>query len=134
MAFEWLPTGSLGKVFVLSYNREVDSFSLLYQSNQLYSFNVSPDGRWVAAVFLESEPPSNIWRLAVEAVGGGESRSILLQNGADPASPPRYDWSAGSDWLLILHQGLLTLYDAGTGQPQPAVPSIPGCVQAAWLN
>ena len=132
LGFEWFPNGELGQAYVFSYSPEVDALWLHLQSDQLHSFNLSPNGRWLAASLYDDSLES--WRLQIEAVVAGQDTSLLPWQATEEAEPPRYDWSADSQWLFILHQGILTLYSPQSGAAQPVPPPIPGCVQAAWMN
>lgn len=132
LAFEWFPNGELGQAYVFSYSPEVDALWLKLQSDQLHSFNLSPNGRWLAASLYDDDLAS--WRVKIEAIVAGQDTTLLPWQATEEAEPPRYDWSADSQWLLILHQGVLTLYSPNTGTAQPVPPPVPGCAQAAWMN
>ncbi len=132
LGFEWLPTGNLGEAYIFSYDRAEDALSVLLQSEQLHSFNLAPDGRFLAASLYDTT--LNAWRIKIEPIGEGEDVTLLPWQAKDEENPPSYDWTADSQWLLILHQGIISLYSPGEPAAQLAPPTIPGCVQAEWMN
>jgi hypothetical protein len=132
LAFEWFSNGALGQAYVFSYSLEVNALWLKLQSDQLHSFNLSPNGRWLAASLYDDDLES--WRIKVEAIVVGQDMTLLPWQATEESEPPRYDWTADSQWMFILHQGILTLYSPQTQTTQLAPPPIPGCVQAAWMN
>ena len=132
LAFEWFPNGELGQAYIFSYSPEVDALWLKLQSDQLHSFNLAPNGRWLAASLYDDDLES--WRIKVEAIVAGQDMTLLPWQATEEAEPPRYDWTADSQWLLVLHQGVLTLYSPQSDTTQLAPPPLPGCVQAAWMN
>ncbi len=132
LGFEWFSNGSLGEAFIFSYDIEVDSLTVMLQSDQLHSFNLSPDGRFLAAGLYDETLDS--WRVKIEPVADGQETTLLPWQAKDEEAPLRYDWTADSQWLLVLNQGILTLYNPQTQITQLAPPPLPGCVQAAWMN
>jgi hypothetical protein len=132
LAFEWFANGELGEAYVFSYDPVVDALTFRLQSGQLHSFNVSPNGRWLAAALFNDDLTS--WRVKIEPVVLGQDVSLLPWQAEEEAEPPRYDWTADSQWLLVLHRGVLTLHSPETVTTQLAPPPIPACVQAAWMD
>ncbi|MFZ0547889.1 MAG: hypothetical protein WAM60_20760, partial [Candidatus Promineifilaceae bacterium] len=132
LGFEWLSNGELGQAYVFSYDPEEDSLALLLQSNQLHSFSLSPDGRWLAASLYDDDLAG--WLLKVASIEDGQGANLLPWQASDPKVPVGYDWSADSRWLLVLNQGILGFYSPESDALEYAPPPIPGCVQAVWMN
>jgi hypothetical protein len=124
--------GGVGEAYLFSYTPAEDRLTLVLQSDYLNSFNVSPDGRWLAATIFETGEQR--WNLEIRDTMIGEHRTLPLSRGGRPETPPFYEWSADSQWLLVVSQGRLVLYSLASGQQHILTPPTPGCVQAVWLN
>lgn len=132
LGFEWFSNGTLGEAFIFSYDVGDDGLAVLLQTDQLHSFNLSPDGRFLAAGLYDETLDS--WRVKIEPVQEGREATVLPWRAEDKEVPLRYDWTADSEWLFVLNEGVLTLYHSRTQRIQMAPPPVPGCVQAAWVN
>jgi hypothetical protein len=126
LAFEWLPTGNLGQAFVFSYDRQANALSVLLQSEQLHSFNLSPNGRWLAASFYDTT--LDAWRLTVEPTQPGDDIAILPWQAKEEDDPPSYDWTADNQSLLILHRsGAISIVVLVKGDREHALHDVDLC-------
>jgi hypothetical protein len=130
LAFEWFSNGELGEAFIFSYDPEEDGLAVKLQSGQLHSFNVSPDGRWLAASLYDERLAS--WRLKIEGLEAGGEATVRPWLATEEDEPLRYDWTADSRWLLVLHRGVLTLFSPETNSELLAPPPVAGCVEGVW--
>ncbi len=132
LAFGLDAAGSARQAVIFTYNWNGNELQVVLQSEQLNNFSLSPGGRWLAT--QRYDEGQEAWLLALYDTTDVTAAPRVLSFPSPAQSRPVYDWSADDRWLLVLHQGLLQLYDPAGSQQGVYTPPVPGCSQAVWLN
>jgi hypothetical protein len=132
LVFDLDRSGGMGQARFVAYDPGTGHAMMVPHSGRLLSFNMSPSGRWLAAAsFDEGE---GRWIITVTDQYLVTEVEHRLAAGGSAGAVPSYSWSADEEWLLILEQGLMTLFNPSTGSYHRIAPPAPGCVQAAWYG
>ncbi|UCG23710.1 MAG: hypothetical protein JSW55_16445, partial [Chloroflexota bacterium] len=132
LVFDVDRSSGLGQAHLVAYAPETNQVTLTPHSGRLMSFNKSPNGQWMAAAGYDED--EGRWLISVTDMRLATTVEHRLESGGSAAAVPSYSWSADEAWLLILEQGLLTLFNPETDSFRRVVPPAPGCVQAAWYG
>ena len=91
------------------------------------SFRLSPDGRYLAFVAIESGS-ARVWVRPIDSL---EARPLPGTEGAYPTGGDRLSWSPDSADILFTAQGKLKKVSV-TGGPPQALAEVPGNTRASW--
>ena len=110
-----------GALFVNRIKDDGSAFQKLIPTPNIFSFGVSPDGRWVAA------QDSRAWgALLVFPAGGGDPKLICEScsppQGTDP-KPPDMGWTPDGRFLYLNFAGSTYAVPLKPGQMLPPIPA-----------
>jgi len=132
LAFEVGRDGGVSGARFFSFDPEREEVSLVPHSGLLLSFNMTPSGELMA--FGGFADDDGRWMITAVGQNLEEVTTIALETGGSADSVPSYSWSEDESWLMILEQGLLTLYHLDTGTVHKIRLPDASCVQAAWYG
>ncbi len=132
LAFEIGRDGAVNQARFFNFDLNSGAVQLVDHAGHLLSYNLAPSGDWLALGGFVEE--SGRWAITVVGRDMAESTTIMLEAGGSAAATPSYSWSPDESWLLILDQGVLTLFQPGSGTIERAMPPEASCVQAAWYG
>lgn len=118
--------------YIFSFNRQTGEVSvrLQYGGNVRFSpLSFSPDGRWLTtSAFHEGDGERYLY---VHNVATGQTITVSVYSAY---VFPVYHWSAGSDWLALINDGLLQLVAPEYQYQTVVLPEGPGCDSVAWVK
>lgn len=132
LAFEMGRDGAVNQAYFFTYDPGSGKARVIPHSGQLMSFNLSPSREKLAlGGFVEETGQWEITVVGHEMIGAAR---VQLESGGLDAAAPSYSWSPDESWLLLLDQGLLTLFEPASGLVHKVRPPEASCVQAAWYG
>jgi hypothetical protein len=124
--------GSMGQARFFAFNPVTEAVELMPHPGRLLAFNRTPSGQLMAFGGFDDE--ASQWLISVVNRDLEETATIALEPGGAADAVPSYSWSYDESWLMILEQGLLTLYHPTSGTINKIKPPDASCVQAAWYG
>jgi len=96
-------------------------------------FSVSPDGRWLTISTLE-EKQEDRWSIHVYEIGEESTQKYITRYPSYTFRRPHYDWSADSQWLVIVDDGFLRLVSPTLGTERFMPHGLSSCAHPSWIN
>jgi hypothetical protein len=109
---------------------KAQAFSL--ESEAVYSFDFSPEGRWLV-VSGNDLTDSTAYVHLFETAGNG-IHSFVFKMVFERPMHWTIDWSAGDVWLALPDNGYVRLINPGADYQDVVVPEGVGCSGAVWAN
>ncbi len=96
-------------------------------------FTITPDGRWLTVVRFV-DPVTSTWEVYIRDIERGETQTRTLNYPDYPAPTPFYDWSADSNWLVLIDDGFLRLLAPTYNYERVITHEFAACRYPAWIN
>ncbi len=96
-------------------------------------FSITSDGRWLTVIRFDN-PVTNTWVFYLIDTQTAETKVLTLSYPAYPAPFPFYDWSADSQWLLLVDNGFLRLVAPAHDYERTITHDYAACRYPSWVN
>jgi hypothetical protein len=122
--------GNIGTAFVFLYDHQTEELTIPIQSDQMYSFSISPDGLYLQATIFDIEQERQTAHLY--NLQSGELQIVPLVGVTDGSEA---NWSQDGKWVMFMADGYIHLIESATGEYFVRLPgNSAACFQATWVN